>query len=52
MTEMEKHHDYGNLGTVFQSLGEYVKARNILRKHLRSQLKLVTEQEKHHVTET
>ena len=26
--------DYGNLGTVFQSLGEYVKEKNTTRKQL------------------
>ena len=31
---MEKQQDYGNLGTVFQSLGEYDKAREYLEKAL------------------
>ena len=39
---------YENLGTVFKSLGDYVSAKSILRKRLRSQLKLVTETEKNH----
>ena len=39
---------YENLGTVFKSLGDYVSAKSILRKRLRSQLQLVTETEKNH----
>ena len=34
MTEQEKEHRYGNLGTVFRSLGEYVKAKEYYEKAL------------------
>ena len=43
--------DYGNLGVVFQSLGNTTKLESITKKRLSSKLKLMTE-EKHHVMET
>ena len=52
--------NYGNIGTVFKLLGQYDKAeeylqkalKNISKKRLLSQLKLATDQRKHHVMET
>ena len=41
----------GNLGSVFQSLGQYDKAKEYYKKRLLSQLKLATEEEKDHVME-
>ena len=43
---------YGNLGDLFHLFVNTIKLKNILGKHLRSQLKLVTEQDKQAVTET
>ena len=43
---------YGNLGTVFQSLGQYDKAKEYLEKALAIKYKLVTKREKPPRTET
>ena len=43
---------YGNLGTVFKSLGQYDKAKEYYQKGLSSQLKLATENRRQLTTET
>ena len=46
--------DYGNLGTVFRSRGQYntTRLKSISKKRLSLQLKLATDEGKHHVMET
>ena len=43
---------YGNLGNVFNSLGQYDKAKEYYQKSLSSQLKLATENRRQLTTET